>query len=161
MITDEQLAVLTDEQRADLAHRIAAMSPPRAAAGGPGTAWRLRRWLPLAALAGCALLAGWIAALTLTLPHRYLTQNWDTAWIGFDTALLAGLAATAWTAWRASPALPPVALTTAVLLLCDAWFDVTTAATAPDLTESVIGLAVEVPAAVALLLAVRGLTRRS
>jgi hypothetical protein len=141
-LTDEQLAALTTEQRADLARRLAVM-----AAGG-----RPRRWLTGAAVTGAVTLAAWIFALADRLPHRYLADNWDTAWVGYDVALLAGLALTAWAAWRASRLLAPAAFTTAVLLVCDAWFDVMTAATTADRTAGMLtALAAELPLAAVLV----------
>jgi hypothetical protein len=114
----------------------------------------------LAAVLACLALGVWMLVMADSLPARYVAGHWDTAWVGFDGILLLSFAATGWTAWRAHPARPAAAMATAVLLLCDAWFDVTTAA-APDLLRSVLLAAlVELPlAAVAAWSAYRQLRR--
>jgi hypothetical protein len=53
-------------------------------------------------------------------------------WVGVDMALLGCLALTAWLAWRRQQAVVIFAFTTATLLICDAWFDVTTASGCAD-----------------------------
>ena len=168
-LSDAQLAALTPEERADLARRLAALTgpepdPPTDAgrSGAPAGAWR--RWVPAATVAvavtGTLVLAAWIWGLSRTLPHRYLADNWDTAWIGYDLALLAGLALTGWAAWRGSALLLPAAFTTAILLVCDAWFDVMTAATVTDRTASaLVALVAELPLAVGLLWVARPMIR--
>jgi hypothetical protein len=130
--------------------------------GAPAGAWR--RWVPAATVAvavtGTLVLAAWIWGLARTLPHRYLADNWNTAWIGYDLALLAGLALTGWAAWRGSALLLPAAFTTAILLVCDAWFDVMTAATVTDRTASaLVALVAELPLAVGLLWVARPMIR--
>jgi hypothetical protein len=146
-MTDEQLAALTTGQRADLARRLAALPAGR----GPAVEWR-RRWFVTVVAGGCVLLVAWIGGLTVTLPDRYVTNNWDVAWIGLDIALLLGLAGTAWSVWRRSAAVVAFASATAVLLLCDAWFDVTTASTGADVVVGAItALMVELPVALLLL----------
>ena len=168
-LSDAQLAALTPEERADLARRLAALTgpepdPPTDAgrSGAPAGAWR--RWVPAATVAvavtGTLVLAAWIWGLSRTLPHRYLADNWDTAWIGYDLALLAGLALTGWAAWRGSALLLPAAFTTAILLVCDAWFHVMTAATVTDRTASaLVALVAELPLAVGLLWVARPMIR--
>ncbi|HEX5497280.1 MAG TPA: hypothetical protein VFX70_22180 [Mycobacteriales bacterium] len=86
---------------------------------GPG-----RMHFALFVLGCCLVLAGWIVLLAITLPINYVTRQWRLAWIGFDVALLAGLAVTGWAAWRRRQIVVAAALVTATLLCCDAWFDV-------------------------------------
>jgi hypothetical protein len=169
MFSDEQLAALTTEQRAELAGRLAALAnrdrggggPPRTRRAAPGrppvTARPVhRRWLATAAAGGGLALVAWIFTLASTLPDRYLAENWDAAWVGYDLALLVGLGLTAWAAWRDSRLLAPAALATAVLLVCDAWFDVMTASTTADLVGgAVTALLAELPLAAALLAVAR------
>lgn len=71
-------------------------------------------------------LAGWTVFLAKTLPAVYAARHWDAAWVGFDAALIATLAATAWAAWFRRQILVAAALVTGTLLICDAWFDVAT-----------------------------------
>jgi hypothetical protein len=140
VLTDEQLRALTEPERRQLAKRLAALNGARRAYPR-GLVWAL------AAVVACLALGGWMLVMAGSLPARYVTGHWDTAWLGFDAILLVSFAVTGWTAWRAHPARPVAAMATAVLLLCDAWFDVTTAA-APDLPGSVLSAAlVELPLA--------------
>ena len=79
---------------------------------------------PFFALAGLVLVP-WTVWLTLRLPPRHETQNWQAVWAGFDAALAAALLATAICALRRSPWLGPVAASAGTLLCVDAWFDIT------------------------------------
>lgn len=82
-------------------------------------------------------LVPWILYLTFTLPARHVTFHYDTAWIGFDVALLASFAATAWATFRGSQWLVPLAAATGTMLLCDAWFDIVTSQSGGDMWEAV------------------------
>ena len=87
----------------------------------------LPRWVtPVLAFTAVGLLP-WTLYLTFTLPARHVTQHYDLAWVGFDIALAASIAATAWAAVRSSQWLVPLAAATGTMLVCDAWFDVVTA----------------------------------
>lgn len=135
VITDQALAELSGSERADLVHRVERMATDAAIL--PHRIWVARRWAPRF-LAVCSLfLVPWIGYLIVSLPHRYETQNWSLAWSGLDVAELAALAVTAWSLWRQRQIAVTATLVTAVLLACDAWFDVTTAQSGRDLLESV------------------------
>ena len=87
-----------------------------------------RHWL-LLILGGVVLaLFPWTAYLTSTLPGEHVTHHWDVAWVGFDLFLAAALAATLLAVVRLSPRLPVAAAAAGTALLCDAWFDLITAA---------------------------------
>jgi hypothetical protein len=154
VLTDEHLRALTEPERRQLAKRLAALGAPR-------RAYPRRLLWALAAVLACLALGGWMLVMAGSLPARYVAGHWDMAWLGFDSILLTSFAATGWTAWRAHPAAPAAAMATAVLLVCDAWFDVTTAA-APDLPGSVLSATlVELPVAgLAAWFALRHLHRR-
>lgn len=110
----------------------------------------------------CIVLCGWIIVLGLRLPKRYNVAHWNLAWIGFDLALLAGLAATAWAAWRRRIVIILFATFTATLLLADAWFDVTTARSTDVWVSVTQALLIELPFAAFLLyvvVRVAGFTR--
>jgi hypothetical protein len=93
-------------------------------------------------------------AAALTLPHRYLAGHWRVTWVGFDIILLGCLAVTAWLAWRRRQAVVIAAFITATLLVCDAWFDVTTSSGRADTIVAIASaLLLELPLA-ALLFAV-------
>jgi hypothetical protein len=79
-------------------------------------------------LVACAAgLIPWTVGLAVTLPHRYVVGTWTLTWTGFDVALIGCFAVTAWALWKQRQIAMPAAITTAVLLLCDAWFDLLTA----------------------------------
>ncbi len=77
-----------------------------------------------------AVLAGglipWIVLLALTLPPRYEAGHWQVLWVGYDVAEVLMLAFAAWASWFRRQILIPISLVTAVLLFCDAWFDIVT-----------------------------------
>ena len=95
-----------------------------------------RRLVPrrLAAALGltAVLLVPWTLWLTFTLPTRHVTGDYRLAWVGFDIALATAFAATAIAAFRLSPWLQVLAAATGTMLLCDAWFDVVTAASGDE-----------------------------
>jgi hypothetical protein len=78
----------------------------------------------------------------------HVSVHWRLAWVGFDLILAAVFCAAALAGHRDSPAFPDLLLAGAVLLLCDAWFDIATAASARELVGAVIeALAAEAPLA--------------
>ena len=85
---------------------------------------RRRRGVLWAATAAAVVLVPWLAYLAATLPDRHRAHDWRLAWVGFDTALIVGFAATAWFGWRSRQIVITAFVVTATLLLCDAWFDV-------------------------------------
>lgn len=100
----------------------------------------------------CAVLAPWIVYLMLTLPADYEARRWRLAWVGFDVMLLAGLASTAYFGLRRRQLVVLTSLTTATLLVCDAWFDVMLSYRTNDLLESAASaVLVELPLAAFLL----------
>jgi hypothetical protein len=103
----------------------------------------------VAAVVACAAVGAWIFALAEMLPARYVVGHWDAAWVGFDIMLLISFASVGWTAWRRVSAVPVAALVSAVLLVCDAWFDVMTAG-GGDVAQGVIYASIELPLAAGL-----------
>jgi hypothetical protein len=114
---------------------------------GPQTRRRVVETLVIA----CLVLCGWIIVLGLTLPRRYDAAHWNLAWVGFDVALLVGLAATAWAAWRRRVVIVLFGTITATLMLADAWFDVTTARSSDLWVSATQAVLVEIPFAAFLL----------
>ncbi len=110
-------------------------------------------------LVGAAVcLVPWTLYLAHTLPQRYDTGQWRTAWVGFDVALLLCFAAAAWLGMRRRPAAVPLLAATAALLCCDAWFDVMLDWASPDRwTSVVLAVAGELPVAVLLLVVAKRL----
>jgi hypothetical protein len=117
----------------------------------PGAVIRmpLPRWVTVLLGLVAIGLVPWILYLTFTLPSRHVTFHYDTAWIGFDVALLASLSATAWATFRGSQWLVALAAATGTMLLCDAWFDIVTSQSGGDMWEAVAEAALaELPLAV-------------
>lgn len=102
------------------------------------------------------VLVPWSIALTTKLPAHHIARHWDIAWAGFDAGLALMLLATVVAAVRESPWLASLALAAAALLLCDAWFDVITAAGGPDLGPALAAaVIVELPLATTCALVAR------
>jgi hypothetical protein len=151
MAINEQLAALSMAEPQNEVHRLALL--PDAA---PAPRARYPRRLVLALLLAGGGFVGWIIVLAIRLPAQYRADHWNVAWVGFDVILLISLIATAWVFAR-RPHLVPTAFTvTAVLLVCDAWFDVTTASGTVDTVMSVVcAAALELPLAGAMAWAAR------
>ena len=88
--------------------------------------WSPNRVLAIGTLILAAALVPWIIFLGFTLPPHYTARNWQLLWIGYDAAEVTVLILVAWTAWFRRQFLGTVSLVAAVLLFCDAWFDVVT-----------------------------------
>src|SRR4051794_7023791 len=101
------------------------------------------------------LLIPWIVYLGLALPERATSSHWDVAWVGFDAMEFAALALTGWFAYLRSTWIEVAATAAAVMLLVDAWFDVTTANAGWDMAQAgILGVGIELPlAALSLWLA--------
>jgi hypothetical protein len=147
-LTDEEIRAMSAEQRRDLIRRLAR---PSAELLPPVRTLRRIRYLRLLIMAGSAvLLVPWIVYLGLTLPYRYVANNWSATWVGFDVILLVMFASTAVLGWLRRQLLILTAFASGVLLLCDAWFDVMTSAPR-DLWWSLGSAALEVPMAALML----------
>jgi hypothetical protein len=139
------------DERAALSRCLAALDAelPSLSAGD-----RRRRRFVLLLTGSSVGLIPWIVLLAITLPPRYVAGHWTLTWVGFDIILLSLLALTAWLAWRRRQALIVTAFLTAALLVCDAWFDITTASGRADTILAIASaVLLELPLA-ALLFAV-------
>lgn len=97
-------------------------------------------------------LVPWTIMLGLTLPSDYRVHAWRTTWVGFDVLLLVSLAATAILAWRRHRAALLTSVASAVLLICDAWFDVSLDfGTSSVWGSAALALFIELPIAAFLL----------
>ena len=114
------------------------------------------RWIaPLLALCAVVLIP-WTLVLAYRLPARHTSHHWDIAWVGFDLALAAALAATGLTIARRSAWAPSAAAVAATLLFCDAWFDIVLASGRDEQVEAVLEAAlVEIPLAIVLVVLAR------
>lgn len=124
----------------------------RRSRSAPASEHALFRWLTALLATSAAVLLPWTGYLAATLPPSISAQHWPLAWSGLDGAVAAGLAATAWLAIRRDRRVALVAVSTATLLLADAWFDVTTSPTGRPLAWAFADMTVEVAEAAACLI---------
>jgi len=109
----------------------------------------LPRWLAPLAVVCVVVLLPWIGYLAVTLPRRARADHYDLAWIGFDCAMWAVLAALAFCAVRRLTATGPVAAVAATMLCVDAWFDVVTTHNRREFAISVLSAVfAEIPLAI-------------
>jgi len=85
--------------------------------------WIRRRALPILTLVALFLLP-WTVWLTVTLPSRHVSEHWDAAWVGFDTAEIVAIATTVLGIYRRAVWVEVTASIAGTLLLADAWFDI-------------------------------------
>ena len=90
----------------------------------------------------------WVIFLAVTLPRHATFAHYRAVWVGFDSALIAVLAATALLAWWARPQVALSAAAAATMLLVDGWFDVmTTPRGGSQVVSITLAVLVEVPLA--------------
>ena len=156
-LTDEQIAGMSDAEREELIWRLAR---PTGEGLSPVRANRRIRRLRLGFLVASAfLMIPWIGFLAVRLPNRYVANNWSATWVGFDVLELAMFSATAVLAWKRRQLLILTAFAAAILLICDAWFDIMTAAPGDLIISLVTALGVELPFAIVLILGALRLIR--
>jgi len=98
---------------------------------------------------GAVLLIPWIAQLATTLPNHHSSHQWRLAWTGFDAALTLAFAFTALAGWRRRQIAITALTVLGVLLLCDAWFDITLSWGTSEQTASVLtAVLAEAPVAI-------------
>jgi len=125
MLTDAEIARLSPAQRRRLIRKLTKSLTE--VAGPPSRIKRVRVARLTLMIAAVLVLIPWIFYLGMTLPERYVTTNWEFTWVGFDVLLLLAFATTATLALLRRQLVVLSAFATGMLLLCDAWFDVTTA----------------------------------
>jgi hypothetical protein len=86
----------------------------------------LPRWIAPLAVASLLGFLSWIVYLGFTLPEKVRAEHYDVAWLGYDCAMWAVLAAFAFSAVRRHAATGALAAVASMMLLVDAWFDVFT-----------------------------------
>lgn len=112
-----------------------------------GVRRRARRlaWVYLIVAVGLVV---WTVFLALSLPKENLEHHYRLTWTGFDLIEVLAIYLTAHLAFRLDARVVYPATVVATLLVADAWFDITTSATAADATQALIlALLVELPAA--------------
>ncbi|MBS2533593.1 hypothetical protein KGQ20_12515 [Catenulispora sp. NF23] len=105
-------------------------------------------------------LGAWIVYLAISMPTGYRSKAWSAAWVGFDILLLLSLTGTIVAAMLRRQIVVMLAVFTATLLLCDAWFDIVLDWGTSDVWVSLASAAfAEVPLALFLLHRARKLVR--
>jgi hypothetical protein len=100
----------------------------------PARGTRRAGWLLVAC--GLALLP-WLYVLATRLPATATAAHWPVAWVGLDALEALGLLATGLLVARGDRRYALTATATATLLVVDAWFDTTTAASGGDFAAAV------------------------
>jgi len=124
LLSDAQITALTAAQRHELIKRL---ERPMAELRPKGLAARLTQAHLGLMTGGAVFMIPWTIYLGFTLPENYTVRDWPLTWLGFDSLLVVFMAATAVLTWMHRQVLVFPAFTTGILLLCDAWFDLTTA----------------------------------
>ena len=148
LLSDEQIVALTMGERRELARRLLGLPPVIVL---PERDARRRRRTLVLLTGSCVVLVPWVIFLALSLPRHYETGNWRATWVGFDIVLIFALAMTAYLGWRKRQLVMFAAFATGLLLVCDAWFDITTASGDDKLTAGLSALLIELPLAALLL----------
>lgn len=148
-LTDEQIRAMDPSERKNLIERLE--RPAADLVPSMSTIARTRRVRLELMIGGSLGLIPWIGFLAATLPDSYMARNWSATWVGFDVGLVVLMATTAILGWQRRQLLILSAAATGVLLICDAWFDIMTAA--PDDVWAAVATGVfgELPLAVILI----------
>jgi hypothetical protein len=156
ILSDVQIAELTPEQRRDLISRL---EKPLSDVIDPALLARIRRIRLSLMIGGSMAMVPWLTYLSVTLPANYVAHNWPVTWIGFDVLLVAFMVATAVLGYLRRQLLVPAAFTTGVLLICDAWFDLTTAGPKDIWLALITGLLIELPLAAFMIFSAQRMLR--
>lgn len=148
-LSDDQIASLTGEERRELIWRLA--RPVAEVIPRHFDAYRVRKHRVALMTLGAAVLVPWTAYLGVSLPNRYVARHWTLTWVGFDVVLIVMFGSTAVLGLLRRQLVVVVAFSSGVLLLCDAWFDITTANAHDRLVSIATAVLAEVPIAVLLM----------
>ena len=149
MLTDAEIARLTPAQRRRLIGELTRSLEE--VAGSPARIERMRLLRVTLMVGAVLVLIPWTVYLGLTLPNRYVTTHWTFTWVGFDVLLLLAFAATAALGLLRRQLVVLSAFATGLLLICDAWFDLTTAGPRDWALSLISAVVVELPVAAFLL----------
>ncbi|MGN6607654.1 MAG: hypothetical protein ACTHMS_11685 [Jatrophihabitans sp.] len=105
------------------------------------------RWLAPLAVSALVGMIPWLVYLGFTLPSKVRSDNYDVAWLGFDSGLMLVLGVLGFAAWRRSAATGALAAVAAMMLVVDAWFDITTSAASDTWLAVVLAACGELPLA--------------
>jgi hypothetical protein len=148
-LSDAQIAAMTAEQRRELIWRLA--RPVSEVLPSRIDIRRLRRHRITLMSVAAAALVPWTIYLGVSLPDRYVARHWTLTWVGFDVVLATMFAATTVLGLLRRQLVALTSFASGVLLLCDAWFDVTTANAHDRPFAIATAVVAEVPIAALLL----------
>jgi hypothetical protein len=148
IVSDASIAAMSPDQRRELIRRL---EKPLAELLPTPLFERVRRIRLLLMIGATLSLIPWIIYLAIALPEKYVAHNWTATWVGFDILLLTFMAATAVLGYLRRQLLILAAFTTGVLLACDAWFDVMTAAPADKWVSALTATLGELPLSALLI----------
>lgn len=141
-------------------HSGSLLDAARELGSNPQRVRRLRSRLLTVLVACCTGLGAWIVYLAISMPTGYRSKAWSAAWVGFDILLLLSLTGTIVAAMLRRQIVVMLAVFTATLLLCDAWFDIVLDWGTSDVWGSLASAVfAEVPLALFLLHRARKLVR--
>ena len=149
--SDAELRALTLQERRELMVRLTHL--PGGRRGAHLDPRKIRRHRIALLSLGSVGLIPWTIYLGASLPDRYVVQDWTLTWTGFDVVLTLMFATTAFLAYFRKQIVVIASFTSGVLLLCDAWFDLTTSHGDDRLVALGFALGIELPVAVFLIYA--------
>ncbi len=156
ILTDEQIDALTPDQRRELITRL---EQPLDDLIDTEYLGRIRRIRVGLMVVGSIAMIPWLGYLSMTLPENYVAHNWPFTWVGFDLLLVAFMLATAVLGYLRRQLLMLSAFTSGVLLICDAWFDLTTAGPKDLWLSLVTALLIELPLAIFMITGAQRIVR--
>lgn len=149
VLTDEDIARMEAAERRALIARLA--RPLEDVVHDAAGLQRHRRVRIALTASAAVLLVPWTIYLAVSLPHVHQVRQWGSLWVGFDGIELLLLALTFWLAWERRVVGLLVAFATGVVLLCDAWFDLLTAAPGERWQSVAAAVVLEIPLALVLM----------
>ncbi|MFE9325546.1 hypothetical protein ACIHDR_29575 [Nocardia sp. NPDC052278] len=142
---DAEIDAMSAQERRELIRRL--QLPPEGVLPRPEVV-RIHRRVRLTLMVGGSIaLIPWIVYLAVALPPDYQARNWTLTWVGFDILLVIMMATTAYLGWQRKQLLMLPAFGTGLLLLVDAWFDITTANSRDVWFSITIACVAEIPLA--------------
>jgi hypothetical protein len=147
-MSDAQIAALSAAERRELISRLERPIDEVVPSWRLARLRRVRLVLMIGAIAG---LIPWTVYLAITLPDKYIAHNWPATWVGFDILILIFMGVTAVLGLLRRQLLILTAFTTGTLLICDAWFDVMTAAPTDRWLSVLTAVMGELPLAIILI----------
>lgn len=141
--SNAELRALTLDERRELMIRLTQL--PGGRRGAHIDPRKIRRHRIGLLTVGSIGLIPWTIYLGITLPDHYIVQDWTLTWTGFDVILTLMFAATALLAYLRRQLVVLASFSSGILLMCDAWFDLTTSHGDDRLVALGFALAIELP----------------